>query len=160
MPHDFGLVKDYFQQDILVDTALIQFTQEIDSAEVAGDFNQWEKVKVQLHWVERHCCTTGSPVPAMWGWRKCLVDNFGGGSVRRCSCIELSFCLRFCQGAMATNSLLMASGKTHQVWRILSFFPVCRISVLGIWLWVYFLTTGAEVEEDDAGTSLQMSRPR
>ena len=49
MPHDFGLVKDYFQQDILADTALIQFTQEIDSAEVAGDFNQWEKVKVQLH---------------------------------------------------------------------------------------------------------------
>ena len=46
MPHDFGLVKDYFQQDILVDTALIQFTQEIDSAEVAGDFNQWEKVEV------------------------------------------------------------------------------------------------------------------
>ena len=68
MPHDFGLVKDYFQQDILVDTALIQFTQEIDSAEVAGDFNQWEKVKVQLHLVTvtvTHCCTTGSPVPAM-----------------------------------------------------------------------------------------------
>ena len=49
MPHDFGLVKYYFQQDSLVDTALNQFTQEVDSAEVAGDFNQWEKVEVSTH---------------------------------------------------------------------------------------------------------------
>ena len=73
--------------------------QEVDSVEVAGDFNQWEKVPLFLQ------CEEDESV-----WWTMLEVNILVGLFKL-----LGIVLRSCQGATSTGSWSMGSGRIHQV---------------------------------------------